>query len=110
MELMPSDKDWKLRLRYGRSKTQFQHYSMIADGVAGSLPDGFSCPHGNAFMAMKVWASSVDEACEMVRAIGGQIGFTVTGKIEVYETEPSQPPRENPYGYDIVFKPYDPSK
>ena len=44
----------------------------------------------------------------MMRVIGRQIGFTVTGDIEIFETEAEQPPRDKPYGYDIKFTPFDP--
>jgi hypothetical protein len=43
----------------------------------------------------------------MIRVIGKQIGFAVDGRIEVYVTEPDQPPGEKPHGYDIKFTPYD---
>jgi len=58
-------------------------------------------------MAMKAWASDSDEAANMIQDIGMQVGFTVDGNIEIYETEPTEPPKENPYGYDITFSPYD---
>ena len=64
------DRDWKLKLRYGRLKTPFQHYTLLADGVVGDLMEGFVCRPGNAVMAMKVWASSHDEAFDMIRRIG----------------------------------------
>ena len=44
----------------------------------------------------------------MIRVIGEQIGFTVTGRILIYDTEPSEPPGENPHGYDIGFSPFGP--
>ena len=100
------DKDWKLKLRYGKLTTPFKHITLIAQGVAGELQDGFSCPPGNAFMGMKVWASSAEEAAAMIRAIGQQIGFKVTGDIQIYNTDPSEPPKDNPYGYDINFTPF----
>lgn len=31
------------------------------------------------------------ESAEMFKVIGKQIGFTVTGKIEVFKTEPTEP-------------------
>lgn len=99
-------KDWKLALRYGKMHTPFSHYTIIADGVANELSDGFECRPGKAFMAMKTWSTSADESIDMAIAIGEQIGFTVTGKVEVYETEPKEPPQENPYGYGISFTPY----
>ena len=103
------DKDWKLKLRYGKITTPYHHYTALAEGVAGELADGFSCPPGSAWMAMKTWAASPDESGDMISAIGRQIGFTVTGRVHVYETEPGQPPKENPYGYDINFTPFDPN-
>ena len=101
------DKDWKLKLRYGQLRTEFKHFTAIAEGVVGELADGFSCRPGNAFMAMKTWASSADESADMVRVIGEKIGFKVTGNTQVYDTEPNQPPRANPFGYDIAFTPFD---
>ena len=101
------DKDWKLKLRYGKLTTPYHHYTAIGEGVVANLAEGFSCPPGSAFMAMKTWASSPDESAEMLRVIGKQIGFTVTGKIEVYETEAVAPPRDDPHGYDINFTPFD---
>ncbi len=107
MDSEHEDKDWKLKLRYGKLKTPFQHFTLIAEGiVVGDLREGFSCPKGSAFMAMKVWASSSDEACHMIGVLGEHIGFDVNGRIRVYETEPTSPPRENPYGYDINFTPF----
>lgn len=99
------DKDWKLNLRYGKLKTPYQHYTAIAEGVVSEGMEDFSCPPGKAFMGMKTWASSTDESADMIQVIGEQIGFTVTGRIHIYETEPTEPPRENPYGYDINFTP-----
>jgi hypothetical protein len=105
MSQRTSDANWKLKLRYGKISTEFQHYTTISEGLVGSLVDDFTCPAGPAFMGMKVWASSADEAEDMARSIGGEIGFTVTGPIQIYTTEPEQPPREEPFGYDINFTP-----
>jgi hypothetical protein len=55
-------KDWKLKLRYGRIQTPYQHFSTISDGVFVEPSSEFDCPAGPAFMAMRVWASSTDEA------------------------------------------------
>lgn len=98
--------DWKLKLRYGQITTPFQHFTLIADGIVGELEDGFECPPGTAYMGMKTWASDADEAADMIKAIGAQIGFEVTGKIQVFSTDPTEPPGENPHGYDIQFTPY----
>ena len=100
------ENDWKLNLKYGRIKTPYQHYNVLADGVVGKLKDGFEYPSGKAWMEMKTWSSSMEESAEMIKVIGEQIGFQVTGKIEVYESDPSLPPQENPHTYDINFTPY----
>lgn len=104
---MNDEKDWKLKLRYGKLTTPYQHFTVLGDGVVGELTDGFECRPGRAWMAMKAWATDTDEAADMLRVIGEQIGFTLNGRIEVYETEPDQPPGRNPHGYDINFTPYD---
>jgi hypothetical protein len=101
------DENWKLDLRYGRIKTGFVHFTAIADGTAGELRHGFACRPGSAVMSMKLWAADANEAFAMVRDIGGSIGFDAHGKIELFDTPPEQPPRENPHGYDINFVEYD---
>lgn len=100
------EKDWKLKLRYGKLHTPYKHFTVLAEGVVGDLEEGFSCPPGNAVMGMKVWASSADEAGELIQNIGEDIGFAVDGRIEIYESEPMEPPTEDPYGYDINFTPF----
>ena len=100
------EKDWKLKLKYGKISTPFKHFTVIAMGEAGNLEDGFECPKGPAYMGMKVWAESTGEAAEMIQVIGNQIGFLITGNTEVFETEPHEPPGESPHGYDINFTPF----
>lgn len=106
METDQPDKDWKLQLRYGKLKTPYKHYTVLAEGEVKELLNDFSCPPGKAFMGMKTWASSADESADMIRVIGEDIGFTVTGRIYIYDTEPTPPPRDNPYGYDVGFTPF----
>ena len=101
-----TDKDWKLKLRYGKLLTPFNHVTILAKGISGELREGFICPPGEAFMGMKAWTLSDAEAVDMIKAIGNHIGFEVTGDIQIYYTEPSEPPREKPYGYDINFTPF----
>ncbi len=102
-----TDKYWKIRLRYGKLKTPFKHVSLIAEGIVEKeLEHGYECRVGNSFMGMKVWSSTDEEAFDMIRVIGEQIGFRVTGKIYLYNTEPAEPPGENPHGYDINFTPF----
>ncbi len=100
------EKDWKLKLRYGKIKTPFKHYTAIADGIVGELKDGFDCRPGKAYMGMKTWVLSTEESADMIKAIAKEIGFDVTGKIEVYSTEAIEPPSEKPYGYDIKITAY----
>ena len=104
---MEDEKDWKLKLRYGKETTPFIHYTVMAEGIVGKLEDGFECPQGTAWMSMKTWAEDTGESADMIKTIGKQIGFEVTGKIEIYETDPKEPPEDKPYGYDIQFTPYD---
>ncbi|MEN6320855.1 MAG: hypothetical protein ABFD82_19140 [Syntrophaceae bacterium] len=100
-------KDWKLKLRYGKLTTAFQHFTVLADGIVGELKEGFKCRPGRAWMAMRTWATDSDESIDMIRVIGKQIGFAVDGRVMVYVTEPEQPPGDSPHGYDIKFTPYD---
>lgn len=104
---MEDEKNWKLKLRYGKETTPYQHFTALGDGIVGDLADGFECRKGPAIMGMKMWASNADESADMLGVIGRQIGFEATGDIHVYETEPEQPPKDNPFGYDIMFTPYD---
>jgi len=98
--------NWKLKLRYGKLQTPFKHFTAIGEGVVGELKDGFSCPKGSAFMGMKTWALSTEQSADMLRVIGSQLGFELTGNVQVYETEPVDPPSERPYGYSIQFTPF----
>jgi hypothetical protein len=100
-------KDWKRKLRYGKVKTEFKHFTALADGVVGNLTSGFECRPGRAWMAMKTWAIDADESADMIQVIGREIGFKVDGRIQIYSTEPTQPPSDKLHGYDIKFTPYD---
>jgi hypothetical protein len=99
--------NWKLKLRYGKEATPYKKFTALADGIVVDLKDGFDCRPGHSWIAMKTWAEDSDQSAEMIKVIGEQIGFEVTGDIEIYETEPEQPPKDNPFGYDIGFTPYD---
>ena len=95
--------------RYGKQRAPYSHFTVIAE-VAGNLEEGITCRPGSAFMSMKAWASSTDEATDMVLGIGQQIGFTVIGCTHVYGAEPSEPPGDNPCAYDIRLTPFDPEE
>jgi len=98
--------NWKLQLKYGKIQSPYSHFTVLADGEVGELNPDFKCRKGKAWMGMKIWSSSSEQSVEMVESIGQDIGFNVTGKIMVYKTQPNQPPRENPYAYEITFTPY----
>lgn len=101
-----SSPDWKLQLRYGKATTPLRHFTALAEGIMKQSENAFRCPVGSAWMGMKTWASDADESADMIRVIGSQIGFEVTGDIQIYDTEPAEPPRNNPFGYDISFTPF----
>lgn len=103
---MEEVKNWKLNLKFGKIKTNFKHYTAIAADEVVELRDGFSCPQGNAMMGMKTWAVDEYQSIDMIKVIGDQIGFVVTGKTYIYNTEPESHPKDKPYGYDINFTPY----
>lgn len=100
------DNSWKAKLRYGKLTTQFSHFTLLADGHADDDIQAHECPKGSAFMAMKVWALSTDQAADVFEYVAKEIGFTIADKIDIYDTEPEQPPQEKPYGYAISFQPY----
>lgn len=104
---MEDEKNWKLKLRYGKESTPYKHFTALGDGVVGDLVDGFECRKGPAVMAIKTWATDADESADMLRVIGSRIGFLASGEVQIYETDAEQPPKERPFGYDIRFTPYD---
>lgn len=87
--------------------TPYTHFTVIADGMAGNLTDGFECPTGPAIMSMNTWALDTEQALDIIRTIGEQIGFQVSGEVQIYQTDPSQPPTETLSGYGINFTPYE---
>lgn len=97
------DKDWKLKLRYGKLITPFQHYTIIAEGLMTDEIKESKFTKGKGFMGMKIWASSNEESTDVFQSVGIQIGFKITGNILVYKSDPLEPPRESPYAYDINF-------
>lgn len=100
------EQDWKLKLRYGKLKTPYKHFTVLGDGQVNDLIEGFECRKGSAYMGIKIWAESIDESADVFSNIAEQIGFKITGNIEVFESEPEQPPGKNPFGYDINFTPH----
>jgi hypothetical protein len=99
-------KDWKLKLRYGKATTPYKHFTVLGPCIVGQLDENFSCPPGNAYVGVKTWATTTDQAAEIFESIGRQIGYEPIDKVEVFTTDAVQPPKDEPYGYDIQFTPY----
>lgn len=100
-------KNWKLKLRYGQAKTQFSHFTILADGEVIASNTDFNTQLGPAFFAMSVWAVDSDQAIDMARTIGEHLGFACTGEVYVYDTEPAEPPGDKPRGYNLNFTSYE---
>lgn len=98
--------DWKLRLRQGQLQTPFCHFTLIAPGRSAEGDPEIDMPAGQAFIAVKCWAEDHDMAFDLVAYVAEQVGFQLEGQVELYETEPDAPPRDQPYGYDIAFTPF----
>ncbi len=101
-----NESDWKLKYKYGIKKTSFKHYTILAPGVSKNIENAFNCPDGKAIMGMKIWAFNSKEAATLFQEVGDQIGFTTTGNIEIYDSDPQEPPQENPSVYNINFTPF----
>jgi hypothetical protein len=101
-------KNWKLKLRYGRVRTDFHHYTLLADGeVVSPNAEYGTADAGPAFFGMSAWAYNSDQATDMIRTIGQHVGFACTGKIYVYDTEAEEPPGAEPRGYNLKFTRYE---
>ena len=100
--------EWQQRLERSTATTKYTHFTVLAEGVVavGSLGDGFSCRPGPTLMTMHVWAGDSAEAADMIHGIGTGIGFSFTGPITVFITDPRQLPKRSPFGYEINFEPY----
>jgi len=100
-------KNWKLKLRYGKLKTAFRHFTVIADGeIQASNPDFGTEAGSAAFFSITAWATDNNEAIDMVVNIGRHVGFNASGRIYVYVTDPQQPPKEQPYAPSLNFRQY----
>ena len=102
---MDNDKDWKLKLRYGKMKTPYQHFTAIAEGVVVAPDNSLQCPTGPAIITMRTWATDPAQSAQILQSLGDELGYEITGDIQIYETDPERPPKENPYGYGLNFTP-----
>jgi len=103
---MGEEKDWKLKLRYGKLKTPYQHYTAIVPVLINAYIEDFNAEPGTAYGGFKIWAMDTEEVVDIVESIAQQTDFVITGKIEIYKTDPVQPPQESAYAYDINFSYY----
>lgn len=87
--------------------SEFQHFTVLAEGMVADLDSDFQCPDGPAFMTMKAWATDADEAADMLIQIGKHLGFHAIGELQIFITDSEQPPEPQPYGYGINFTPFD---
>lgn len=99
-------KDWKLKLRYGKLKSPFSHYTIIAPVLIDKLNEEHNAQSGKAYVGLKIWAENVDEAASMFQNFADVAHFEITGNIELYETDPREPPTEKPYSYGVTFSYY----
>lgn len=102
--------DWQALYKSGKLSTPYSHYSTITDGVASPKSEEFGAIQGHAILGMMLWASSPEEAAHMTRLFAERANFSIEGKIEVYGSEPSEPPRHEPHAYGIKFTPFNPGK
>jgi hypothetical protein len=85
LPMSDENKNWKLKLRYGKLTTIYKHFTAITKGV---VEEESSYSPGNAFMGVKLWAATYDDAADLVESIAAQEKFKITGAIEIFDTDP----------------------
>ena len=100
-------RDWKLKLRYGRLETAFQPFTVIVEVVAETPSEQNPDVLGPAFMGFSCWAEDTDQAADMARFFARTFGCSLPehSKIEIFETDPKEPPRARPHGYAFNWTP-----
>lgn len=104
---MENDKDWKLKLRYGKIRTPYQHFTAIAEGVVVKSDNSLQYPAGPAIITLRTWARDSGQSIELIQSLGNELGYDITGNIQIYETDPERPPKDKPYGYGLNFTPFE---
>jgi hypothetical protein len=94
-------------LRYGRLETPYEHFTVLADVRVIEGDADLGSQVGLAWLSMKVWALSADAAADLIGAIAPQMGAEVHGSVDVYSSEPVEPPRDEPFAYDPNFVAYE---
>lgn len=98
--------NWKLKLKYGKLKTDFIHYTVLADASCCKVNAKYNCPDGPAWASMKMWSKNEKECADMIKYFGNKMGFICLGDIQIHISEPVKPPKKKPFGYDLKFNPY----
>lgn len=99
-------KDWKLKLKYGKLKTPFNHYTIIAPVLINEYSEEYAAQSGKAYVGLKIWAENDNVAISMFENLAHDAHFKITGNMELYETDPIEPPTEKQYSYGITFSYY----
>ena len=85
--------------------SEFKHFSLVAGGdtmEGHAVPDGRVGP---SVMSLKVWASSVEEAVEVIISIGNEVGFKIEQNVEVFRSKATQMARDETFAYDVRVVP-----
>lgn len=99
--------DWKLKLRYGKLKTQFTHYTVIVECEVLEPHENLGSHGERGFFGLKVWAENEDEAAHLTMLVAKHYDLKVGKTFDVFKTDPVQPPGEQPSSYDANFTPYE---
>lgn len=84
--------------------SDFKHFSLVAGGdtmEGHAVPDGRIGP---SVMSMKVWAASVEQAVDVIIAIGNEIGFKIEQNVEVFRSKATEMARDEPFAYDVRIR------
>lgn len=90
---------WKLLYRLGLLRTHYRHFTASAKGTK----------NGEAtVMSMNTWAPSKEVSADMLAVIGRELGFTLSGEVDVRENgDPGEPPpKRHPSAYAVTYIPY----
>lgn len=85
--------------------SDFKHFSIVA---GGDTMDGHQIPDGRigpSVMSMKVWAASVEEAVDVIIAIGNEIGFKIEENVEVFRSKATEMARDEAFAYNVRVTP-----
>lgn len=68
-------KDWKLKLRYGKSKTPYKHFTLVAPVIIEQYIEALNAEPGKAYAGMKIWALDSDQSAEVFQSVADQTGL-----------------------------------